>query len=240
MVVHTRETRWMDVRGFRPGSRYLDVLLRWAELSAVTHMRSDEPAAYDECLLAGHLAPGRKKASWYRRILAGKAGSDASEAEEGCAVVEPPSCEELSDEGCGSDDVVHPADDGGGSSSSSSSNSSPSTSSTSAESEASSVVMEAGPEFVFLVTIDGAAVHSEHRTGQCHRLIMACRHHEGCFKKRSTNLLKEPCADLGPWEAISYLAVWHQAGLGITRAAHRNSRPSPISQRVWAAAHAHA
>jgi hypothetical protein len=239
LVVHTRDTRLIDVRSFRPGSRYLDVLLKWGDLPAVTNMRSDEPAAYYECLLAGHVVPGRKKAAWYRRILAGNAGDDASEAEEGGVVVAPPSGEGLSDEGDVSENVVEPADNVGASSASSSSSSSGSSTSSSDESEASSVVMEAAAAETFPVAIDGAPVHTEHRFGQYHRLIMVCQHHERCFKKRNTNLLNAPCADLGHWEAISYLAVWHQAGLGITREAHRGIKPSPASQRAWAAAHSH-
>ena len=80
--------------------------------------------------------------------------------------------------------------------------------------------------------IEGGRLTIEDRThlpGGYHRLVVKCPWHVACMKRRNTNL----CSSLGVREPLAFLAVWVQAGEGLSSGDHRRHLPSMAEQRRW-------
>lgn len=260
VVTHRHGPKEFSSKSAATRREYLQVLaLKWDNLEQVSAMRSDGPRGYYLCLLKGYTVPARQKAKFYSSVLAANGalpadGGKADESQAGCEIVQlgggwhvetQVALEEDAVDGGGEEDQQESEADAGevGSSGSSSSSRSRSPSGDAVEADDPDAAMGGNQEVVqempdarYPAAVDGAPVKLDDYHGPeqryC-RLILKCQHHRGCERKHNTGLRQT--ATFGEREPVAFLAVWHQAGRGIPRIAHRDFYPSLEQMAEWLA-----
>lgn len=258
VVAHTLNERTFSIKNVANRREYLQVLLlELASLIVVgtgEPMKSDNPKGYYSCALAGIYPPQGRKAAYYASCLkegqvlehqdvAGAglyALGDAVQGPEAFPAVldDPDVVQELAD--------IEPLalEDGGigegdsetdtSSASLSSSSSSQAGGETSNESDSDGLADIVQPGGQWPAFIDGAVVTVDDYSGPTQnytRLVLRCRHHNGCVRKHNCGLRQSSV--FGRREPVAFLAVWHAGGEGRTRSEHRDFQPSLEAMAAW-------
>ena len=242
VIRHTVESRDSSVKDVTHRRVYLQVLLRWAELSVVVAgAKSDAPVAFGSCVLVGLRVPLVMRANEYKAALRDEDEAAPLEAQpleavqdaqRGAIVDE----ELVQDVVAIADDVASDVGDAEAEPSVtgviSDSNTSNESSSTSESSE--SVVQDDGG-FAWPAEVDGCPLRFEDalRKHGYQRLVLRCAWHgPDCSRKRNTGPRQRSL--LGQLEPLAYLAAWNAMGQGITKEQHmRRTQPSLAAQRAW-------
>jgi hypothetical protein len=248
VVTHTHASKVYSCSGVWTRSEYLRVLLKWdIVFNHIASMKSNLPKTYYQCLLRDIAVPPGEKSKFYANVLKANGVAAAEELDaledEAEAVVQerqaladdeaPP----LQDEDAVQEDCEQELLQAIGESSSSSSSSS--SSGDEAPGAPGAPVAPAAPDVVqagdeWPSVIDGAHVKSDTYVGAhqaYHRLIVSCQHHVGCLRKHNTGLRQT--ATLGKREPLAFLAVWHQGGIGRSKAQHRDFYPTLAAMQAW-------
>ena len=218
------------------------MLLRWGAIDGLDRMRSGQPAAFYDCILAGHLVPEGRKAAWYSRYLQDGAAPLAIEdaapvaIEDGLVQGEA----EQSEQDAEDSDAVQSGADGHGSrdeepaSSSPASSSSPSSSAVASSDDDDDEAVQEEVDSPWPRQIDGAkcTVDEFHDYQNYHRLRLKCRRHANCVKYRNTG--ERQCCNFGYREPVGFLGAWRQQGNRFaSKRLHKNFSPSLDQVEAW-------
>ena len=102
------------------------------------------------------------------------------------------------------------------------------------DSFAGDLVLDPEDDFAWPPVVEGCALREEdyREAGKSyHRLIVTCKYHSGCFKKRNTGAAQ--CAALGRLEPLAFLACWVRGGAHRNADKHGDFKPKIGQQREW-------